>query len=187
MKIPHIALLLLSALNLYAGYFDPDSPLPREIQKNKELIKSEDLSSEEGLHLIVEEFKYRILKATEPVDFHSGKRIKAKTEFIEWHLLRPLFRYYEQNPTKSNLSEFIDVCEKWHCRTNLDIILKLATYNRLKEELEEASFGVVDLDWALRDLKAAAETEYSYYLEVLESPRILGVLAGDELSKTEIK
>ncbi len=186
MKIPHIALLLLSALNLYAGYFDPDSPLPEEIQKNKDLIQSEDLSREDGLHPAVEEFRNRILKATEPVDFHPSRRITAETELIEWYLVRPLFRHYEQNPTKSNLTEFIVVCDAWHCRTNIGILIKLTTYNLLKEKIEEAPLEAMGLDWALRDLKAAAETEYSYYLEALESPEILGALANDELSEAEI-
>jgi hypothetical protein len=186
MRISHIALLILSALNLYAVYFDPASPLPKEIQKNRDLILSENLTLEDELHPIVKEFKERILSATKPVDFHPSRRITAETEFIEWYLVRPLFRHYEQNPTKSNLTEFIDVCDAWHCRTNIGILIKLATYNRLKEKIEEAPLEVMGLDWALRDLKAAAETEYSYYLEALESLEILGALASDELSEAEI-
>ena len=167
MKISLTAFLLLSTLNLYADYFDPASPLPKEIQKNKDFLQSEDLSSEDGLHPIVEEFRNRILKSTEPVDFHSGRKLTADVELIEWHLIRPLFSYYENNPTKSNISEFIDVCEAWKCRTNLDIFLKLATYNRLKDKIGDESVGIMSLDWALRDLGSVAETEYSFYLEAL--------------------
>ena len=182
MKIAYIGLSLLIAGKLCASYFDVDAPLHIEIQKNRDTILSEHLSSGDELHPIVEEFRTRILASNEPIDFHQGKRISADTEFTEWYLIRPLFAYYVEDPAESNLSEFEDICERWICRTQIGILIKIATYEKLKRSSE-----ALDLDWAARDLIFAAQTEYAYYEEALASPELIGVLAGEEFSQNEVE
>lgn len=188
MKFTHMALSLVMASKLCAGYFDADNPIQNEIQKNRDLILSENLSVEEGLHPMVEEFRIEILDADEPLDFHDGSRITANTEFLEWYLIRPLFGYYVEDPTGSNLSEFEHICNRWLCRSQSGILIKLATYEKLKQKIEGDSIAVVGTDWATRDLAFVAETEYGFYLEALASPELMQIIATEaKLSVDEIE
>jgi effector-binding domain-containing protein len=188
MKIGYIVLSLLIAGKLCANCVGADNSVQKEIQKNRDLILSENLSVDEGLHPMVEEFRKRIFKSNEPLDFHEGQRILADTEFLEWYLVRPLFAHYVQNPTKENLSEFEHLCKRWKCRSQLGILIKLATYNKLKETIDNGSIGAFDTSWAARDLASAAQTEYSYYLEALASPELMEIIVTeDKLSKHEIE
>ena len=188
MKFTHISLSLLMTFKLCAGYFDTANSIQSEIQKNRDFILSEVFSVEEGLHPIVEEFRVQILDADEPLDFHEGKQIKAETDFLEWYLIRPLFEYYVRDPTGANLSEFEHICNMWVCRSQLGILIKLATYEKLKKKIEGDSIAALDTGWAVRDLALAAETEYGYYLEALASPELMQIIVTDDkLSAHEIK